>query len=66
MAEEPVCLSLLQPLWIELTHRRRDIEKSTWVKVAEAMVERWNITFVDRNGIGWIPRLKPVKPPRKK
>ncbi|KAH6909305.1 hypothetical protein BKA70DRAFT_1562153 [Coprinopsis sp. MPI-PUGE-AT-0042] len=51
---------------LEWPKSQRDIEKSTWVKVAEAMVERWNVKLVDRQGIAWVPRLKPVKPARKK
>ncbi|KAH6909306.1 hypothetical protein BKA70DRAFT_1278178 [Coprinopsis sp. MPI-PUGE-AT-0042] len=40
---------------------QRDIEKSPWVKVAEAMVEEWNVKFADRKGTAWVPRLKPSR-----
>jgi hypothetical protein len=49
-----------------LIHVRREIDKSEWVVVAEAMVERWNVKFVDSQGIAWVPRLKPMKLSRKK
>ena len=46
--------------------RRREVDKSATVKVADMMIEKWNVKLVDGNGVAWIPRLKTVKPTRKK
>ncbi|KAH6909307.1 hypothetical protein BKA70DRAFT_1562155 [Coprinopsis sp. MPI-PUGE-AT-0042] len=51
---------------LEWPKSQRDIDKSLWVKLAEAMVEKWNVKLKDGEGKAWVPRLKAVKPTRKK
>ncbi|KAH6909301.1 hypothetical protein BKA70DRAFT_1278156 [Coprinopsis sp. MPI-PUGE-AT-0042] len=45
---------------LEWPTSQRDIDRSVWVSVAEALLKKWNIKLLNKHGKGWIPRLKPT------